>query len=111
MNNINIEDYLSTSEFKSKHELAKETGLTERAVRRKISALKLERPVIYNSQTKGYRLAKNFSGLSSEEFKEELELIRHSKNDIMARTKVMNKQLRTYIAYEKAAEVYCKIVS
>ncbi len=103
---INIEDYLSTEEFKSRQELSKETGLSERMVRKKISELKLVRPVIYNSQTKGYKLAKDFKNMNKEEILEELELIRHSANDINSRVKVLNNQLRSYIAYSKVAEKF-----
>lgn len=103
---INIEDYLSTETFKSRQELAKETGLSERMVRKKVSELKLIKPVIFNSQTKGYRLARDFSNLSKEEIVEEIELIKHSKNDLLARKKVFDNQLRSYIAYEKAVEKF-----
>ena len=107
---INIEEFLNTEEFKSKQELADETGLSERCVRQKISELKLIKPVIYNSNTKGYRLAKNFIELNPDEFRKEIELINHCINDIQARNKVFNNQLRSYIAYKKAAEVYYKFV-
>lgn len=103
---INIENYLSTEEFKSKEELAKETGLSERCIRKKISELKLTRPVIFNSYTKGYRLAKDFSKLTKTEILEEMNLIQHSINDMQARKKVFDKQLRSYIAYEKSAEKF-----
>lgn len=103
---INIEDYLSTEIFKSKQELAKETGLSERAVRKKISELKLVRPVIFNSKTKGYRLAKNIDNMSKIELINEMELIRYSANEINSRVKVLNQQLRSYIAYSKIAEKF-----
>lgn len=49
---MKIEDYLSTEEFKTRGELVKQTGLNDRMLRNKISILKKNRPVIYNSQTK-----------------------------------------------------------
>lgn len=49
---MKIEDYLNTGEFKTRQQLVKETGMTDRVVRRKISDLKKTKPVIYNSQTK-----------------------------------------------------------
>lgn len=101
---VNIEDFLSADEFRSKQDIADITGLTERSVRHKISDLKMVKPVIYNSQTKGYRLAKNFLQIPLNEVKEEAELIQHCINDIQARKKVFDKQLRTYIAYLKALE-------
>ena len=103
---INIEDYLSTEKFTSKQEIAELTGLTERVVRKKISELKLVKPVIYNSYTKGYRLAKNLSNMNKDEIIEETNLIQHSINDIQARKKVFDKQLRTYIAYLKVADKF-----
>lgn len=101
---IDIEEYLSTDYFKSKQELSKETGLSERDVRNKISKLKYKKPVIFNSYTKGYRLAKDFSLLTKEELVKELELINHSIGDISSRKSVFNKQLRSYIAYKEAAQ-------
>lgn len=55
---MNIESYLNTEQFKTRQELVKETNMKDRAVRNQISNLKKIRPVIYNSQTRGYRLAK-----------------------------------------------------
>ena len=103
---MNIIDFLNDKEFTSKQQLMKETGLSERAVRAKISELKKERVVIYNSQTKGYRLAKFIDPdkMSAEEIENELELIGHSLNDIKSRMKVFKKQMRKYIAYQKKVE-------
>lgn len=103
---INIEEYLSNEVFKSKEELSKETGLSERMVRRKISDLKLTRPVIFNSQIKGYRLAKDIESMSKEELVVERSLIQHSINDLLARRKIFDKQLHRYIAYLKVAEKF-----
>jgi biotin operon repressor len=103
---INIIDYLNDKKFKSKEQLMEETGLSERNVRQKISDLKRTRVVIYNSQTKGYRLAKFIDPkkMTPEEIDTELELVNHSINDIKARKNVFNKQLRKYIAYTKKVE-------
>ena len=101
---IDIEEFLSTDKFTSKQEIAELTGLSERAVRSKISDLKFTVPVIYNSYTKGYRLAKDLSNMSKQEIIEETNLIQHSIKDIQARKRVFDKQLRTYIAYLKVAE-------
>lgn len=101
---IDIEEYLNTNNFKSKQELSEETGLRERMIRNKISDLKLIKPVIYNSKTKGYRLAKNIYEIDHKELEEEIKLIQHCINDIQSRKKVFDNQLRTYIAYLKVAE-------
>lgn len=102
---MRIEDYLNTEEFKTKQELLKETGITDRAIRHKISMLKKIRPVIYNSQTKGYRLARDIKSFNTaKEAREELEQIQHCINDIEARKRDMNKSERTYIAYKKKLE-------
>lgn len=103
---VNIEEYLCTDKFTSRQEIAGVTGLSERAVRSKISNLKLKVPVIYNSQTKGYRLAKDIKSQTNEELRTEVELIKHCISDIQARKKVFDKQLQTYIAYLKVAEKF-----
>lgn len=73
---MNIEKYLSTEEFKTRGQLAIETGKTDRVIRQAISNLKKTRPVIYNSQTKGYRLAKDLNSFNTaEEAQEEYDLI------------------------------------
>ncbi len=103
---MKIEEYLSTEKFKTRQQLVKETGLTDRAVRNKISELKKTRAVIYNSQTKGYRLAKDIKSFNTpEEAREELRQILHCINDIEARKRDMNRSERTYIAYIKKIEV------
>lgn len=99
-----IEDYLNSETFTTKKELRELTGYTDRTIRRLISDLKAEKPVIYNSQTSGYRLAKDFSKLTEEEKQEELRLIRHCIADIESRKKAFDMQLRSYIAYLKKAE-------
>lgn len=102
---MNIEEYLNTQEFKTRGQLVYETGLTDRAVRRQISDLKKVRPVIYNSQTRGYRLAKDIKSFNTvEEAEEEKEQVQHCINDIEARKKDMNLSERTYIAYLKKLE-------
>lgn len=102
---MKIKDYLSTEYFKSRKQLVRETGLTDRVVRDKISKLKKEKAVIYNSQTKGYRLAKDIESIETlDEAKEEISLIRHCINDIEARKADMNMSERSYIAYLKRLE-------
>lgn len=97
---MKIEDYLSTDYFKSRKQLSQETGLTDRTVRDNISQLKKEKPVIYNSQTKGYRLAKDIQSIETlKEANEEMELILHCINDMEARKHDMNMSERCYIAY------------
>lgn len=102
---MNIEEFLSTDKFISKLELMDLTGLSERAVRREISDLKLIKPVIYNSQTKGHRLAKRIEDLVTlDDVATEYAAVQHCINDINARKEVFNKQLRCYIAYQKSIE-------
>ena len=97
---MKIEDYLSTENFKSRKQLEKETGLNDRAIRRNISNLKKEKAVIFNSQTNGYRLAKEIENIETlNEAKVEMDLIQHCINDIEARKKDMNMSERSYIAY------------
>lgn len=103
---MNIVDHLNDKEFKSKQQLMKETGLNERTVRQKISELKKERVVLYSSQQKGYKLAKfiDINNMTDEEIQKECEMVQHCINDIKARKRVFNKQLRKYIAYQKKVE-------
>lgn len=99
-----IKEYLSTDKFKTRKELAEETGMSDRQVRSKISELKETDVVLYNSQTSGYKLAKRIEEMEPEELKKEIELVQHCINDLEARKGVFNKQERTYIAYLKLAE-------
>lgn len=102
---MNIENYLSTEEFKTRGQLIKETGKPDRTVRQAISELKKVKPVIYNSQTRGYRLAKNYNSFNTvEEAQKEYDLIQHCINDIEARKRDFNMSERTYIAYQKRLE-------
>lgn len=109
---INIKDYLSDKRFKTKEQLMKETNLGERTVRRKISELKYDRVVLYNSQTKGYKLARFIDPekMTDAQIEKELDLVQHSINDIKARKKVFNKQLRKYIAYQKKVEKELNVI-
>lgn len=101
-----IEQYLRNDKFTSREELAEKMKVSEREVRRQISELKTHRVVIYNSQTKGYRLAKELRSMNKEEREEDINLVNRSVADIKSRKKVYNKQLRKYIAYlKKAAEI------
>ena len=97
---MKIENYLNTEQFKTRAQLVKETGLTDRTVRNAISELKKTRPVIYNSQTRGYRLAKDINSFNTVNAAiQESELIQHCINDIEARIEDMDKSEQTYIAY------------
>lgn len=99
-----IKEYLSTDKFKTRKELAEETGMSDRQVRNKISELKETDVVLFNSQTSGYKLAKRIEEMEPEELEKEIELVQHCINDLEARKGVFNKQERTYIAYLKLAE-------
>ena len=106
MKSINIEDYLSCFKYITKQEICEKTGLNERTVRDMVSKLKEKRVVIYSSQTKGWRLAREYSSMSKIEREEELRQIEHSLNDCKSRTTQLNKQKRKYIAYlEKAKQI------
>lgn len=101
---ISIKDYLSTEKYTTRKELVEMIGMSDREVRRQISELKKERVVLYSSQRRGYRLAKEIRSMTKEERAEEVEQVRHSLNDCKSRTKQLNKQKRKYIAYLKKAE-------
>ena len=103
-NEINIENLLSATRYTTKQEIMEKTGLSERKVRDLVSKLKKKRVVIYSSQTKGWRLAKEYSSMSRIEREEELNQIKHSLNDCRTRVNDLKKSMRKYIAYIKKAE-------
>ena len=102
--NIDIENFLSATRYITKQEIMEKTGLCERQVRDLVSKLKKKRVVIYSSQTKGWRLAKEYSSMSKIEREEELNQIKHSLNDCKTRVDDLKKSMRKYIAYIKKAE-------
>lgn len=103
---IIIDQYLNTKDFKTRKQLAEETNLSDREVRRQISKLKKNRVVIYNSSRSGYRLARELNSMSriEREEEEEVRLVQHSLNDCKSRVKDIKKSMRKYIAYLKKAE-------
>lgn len=101
---MNIEQYLNTEYPLTRQELVEKTNLSDRKVRNEISELKQKRAVIYNSQTKGYKLAKDTDTIKLEEIEEEKKAIQHCLNDIESRKRVFNKQERVYIAHLKRLE-------
>lgn len=103
---MKVEDCLSKYKFTTREELVKKMGVSDRKVREEICKLKQTRVVLYNSQIKGYRLARNFKNMSAKELEEEISMVKRCINDIESRKDVFNKQLRKYIAYLKKAEEY-----
>ena len=67
--------------------------------------LKLDKVVIYNSQTKGYRLAKDLDKLSREQVIIEMLEAKHSRADIISRIEVFQEQLKIYDEYLKNGEI------
>lgn len=102
---IKIEEYLSSTKYTTKKELIEKTGLSDRAVRDKISKLKTKRVVLYSSSNaKGFRLARELRSLSQKGREEEKKLVMHSLHECKSRSKQLRKQMRKYIAYLKMAE-------
>ena len=101
---IIIDQYLNTKDFKTRKQLAEETNLSDREVRKQISELKKKRVVIYSSSRSGYRLARELNSMSKIEREEEVRLVQHSLNDCKSRVKDIKKSMRKYIAYLKKAE-------
>ena len=102
--NINIENYLSTTEYTTRKELCKKTGLSDREVRRRVSNLKKERVVLSSSDKCGYKLAGEYRQMTKEEREETKKQIQHSLNDCLSRSKNDRKPARKFIAYLKKAE-------
>lgn len=103
MKDMNIENYLSSTKYITRKELVEKTGLSDREIRRRVSELKKQRVVLFDSSRSGYRLAKEFRSMSKAE-REEVKQVKHSLNECKSRTKQINKQKRKYIAYLKKAE-------
>jgi len=99
-----IEQYLNPYKFTSRQEISAKTGLSEREVRRKISKLKLTKAVLYNSQTKGYRIRKTkeqLRELNLDDLTKEMLLNNHTQKDIKARIKALEEEIAPYEEYEK----------
>lgn len=111
---MSIEDYLNMDEFTSRKELIVKTGLSDRVIRDKIRNLKLRKAILYNSQTKGYRLAKTrekLRQLNISELANEMYLTEHTKRDILSRISKLSEEVDTYNKYlEQVNLVYLEKV-
>lgn len=111
---MSIEDYLNMDEFTSRKELVAKTGLSDRVIRDKIRNLKLRKAILYNSQTKGYRLAKTrerLNQLNISELANEMYLTEHTKRDILSRISKLSEEVDTYNKYlEQVNLVYLERV-
>lgn len=111
---MEIENYLSMNEFTSRKQLIAKTGLSDRIVRHKIRDLKLKKAVLYNSKTKGYRLAKTrerLNQLNISELANEMYLTEHTKRDILSRISKLSEEIDTYNEYiEQVNLVYLEKV-
>lgn len=99
---MEIENYLSMNEFTSRKQLIAKTGLSDRVIRDKIRNLKLRRAILYNSKTKGYRLAKTrerLNQLNISELANEMYLAEHAKRDILSRISKLSEEVDTYNKY------------
>lgn len=102
---MEIESYLSTKEFKTRNELIIATGLSDRKVRNEINKLRKKKPVISNSKTKGYKLAKEIKDINTkEEAKEELGQILYTINENKSRIKDMTESNKICFEYKKRLE-------
>lgn len=101
---LKIEDFLSTTSYKTREQLVNETGQSDREVRRQISEFKKERVVICSSNTKGYRLAKEIDTTSKIELQKEIDLVKHCIAEIQSKERVHNNQLEEYAEYLRLAE-------
>lgn len=111
---MEIENYLSMNEFTSRKQLIAKTGLSDRVIRDKIRNLKLRRAILYNSKTKGYRLAKTrerLNQLNISELANEMYLTEHTKRDILSRISKLSEEVDTYNKYlEQVNLVYLERV-
>lgn len=102
---MKIEDYLSTEEFKTRGQLVIETGLSDRAVRDEINKLRKVKPVISNSKTLGYKLAKDLESFNTaEEARSELEKIQLTINENSSRVDDIEENNKVCIDYQRKLE-------
>ena len=107
-------DLLKISTPVARGELREVVGYTDRGVRQEISNISKFHPVISYSSKKGYRIAQDFSKLSTEEAATEWLEVEHSLNELKARNRDINKRMKPLIAYQKKMEkvrpeVLCEI--
>lgn len=102
---MNIENYLSQNEFKTRGQLVKETGLSDRCVRDEINRLRKVRPVISNSKTLGYKLAKDLDSFNTaEEAKSELGKIKLTISENNSRVNDIEENNKVCIDYQRRLE-------
>ena len=97
-------DLLKISTPVARGELREAIGYTDRGVRKEISNISKFHPVISYSSKKGYRIAQDFSKLSTEEAASEWLEVEHSLNELKARNRDINKRMKPLIAYQKKME-------
>ena len=97
-------DLLRISEPIARGELREAIGYTDRGVRKEISNISKFHPVISYSSKKGYRLAQDFSKLSTEKAATEWLEVEHSLNELKSRNRDINKRMKPLIAYQKKME-------
>ena len=97
-------DYLNDEFPKTRQQLERETGLEDRKVRKIISALKCQQPVLYSNTSRGYRLAKDPEGLNAEAIKHEMECAKTCLRDLKARKAVFTLQEKVYLTYLERCE-------
>ena len=97
-------DLLKITTPVARGELQDAVGISDRAVRKEISSISKFYPVISYSSKKGYRLAQDFSKLSTEEAAAEWLEVEHSLNELKARNRDINKRMKPLIAYQKKME-------
>ena len=78
--------------------------ITKESIEKLKEIFKEKRVVIYNSQTKGWRLAKEYKSMSKIQREEEINQIKHTLEDKKSRIKALKKQMRKDIAYLKKVE-------
>ena len=97
-------EYLNDRFPKTRQQLERETGLEDRKVRKIISALKCQQPVLYSNTSRGYRLAKDPAGVNAEAIKHEMECAKTRLRDLKARKAVFTLQEKVYLTYLERCE-------
>lgn len=101
---MNIEEFIPNDRYITKLELQDLTGLSERAVRDRISKLKKECVILSFSSGKGYRKVKPTEEMTQEEKQLEYSEVMHCIREYQNRVTDLKKSMRKLIARKKVLE-------
>ena len=101
---MKFENLVPSDRYISKQELQDLTGLSERAVRQNLSDLKKQMVILSFSSGKGYRKVKPTEEMTKEEMLIEQGEINHCLNEYKHRIKDLKKSMRKLVARAKVLD-------